>query len=87
VPEAIVVDLPGSQKQAVRDMLDRLPEDVTLEQIVDQVALMTVLEQTLADVRNGKVVAPAERFEQMRRQLTQYRGNGPKRGASDEPVR
>lgn len=49
-----------SDKQAVLDVVSRLPENLTLEQIRDQIDLLAKLREGYADSQAGRVVAHEE---------------------------
>ena len=54
-------------KQAVRDLLERLPEGCTLEDIVYHLYVMHAVEQGLADDAAGRVTPHKLVAEEMRR--------------------
>jgi len=49
-----------SDKQAVLDVVSRLPENLTLQQIRDQIDLLAKLREGYADSQAGRVVAHDE---------------------------
>lgn len=49
-----------SDKQAVLDMVNRLPENLTLEQIRDEIDLLASLREGYADSQAGRVVSHDE---------------------------
>lgn len=56
-----------SPKKIVRDALDRMPENVTLPQIVDELAMIAALEESMEDFRQGRFSPQAEVMERMKR--------------------
>jgi len=54
-------------KQAVRDLLDRLPEDCTLDEVLYHLYVLQAVEAGLADSDAGRVVSHAEVADALRR--------------------
>ncbi|HXC53618.1 MAG TPA: hypothetical protein VN634_22210 [Candidatus Limnocylindrales bacterium] len=54
-------------KQAVRDLLDRLPEDCTLEEVLYHLHVIQAVETGLADAEAGRVIPHAEVADALRR--------------------
>ena len=42
-----------SPKKIVRDALDRMPENLSLPEIVDELAMIAALEESMEDLREG----------------------------------
>jgi predicted transcriptional regulator len=57
----------GSAKDEVRKILDKIPEDATLEDIQYHIYVREKIERGLEDVREGRVVAQEEVENRMRR--------------------
>ena len=54
-------------KQSVRELLDRLPEDCTLEEVLYHLYVLQAVETGLADADAGRVIPHAEVAESLRR--------------------
>ena len=54
-------------KQAVRDLLDRLPEDCTLDEVLYHLYVLQSVEAGLADSDAGRVVSNADVADALRR--------------------
>ena len=54
-------------KQAVRDLLDRLPEDCTLDEVLYHLYVLQSVEAGLADADAGRVISHAEMADALRR--------------------
>jgi len=54
-------------KAIVRQVLDRMPEDATFEEIAEEIAILTALEAAEDDIRNGRVSSDEEVKERARR--------------------
>lgn len=54
-------------KQAIRDLLDRLPDDSSLDDILYHLYVIREVERGLADADAGRVVAHEEVVAQLRR--------------------
>jgi predicted transcriptional regulator len=52
-------------KDAVRAMLDRLPEDCSLEQILYHVYVMQCIEEGDRDIREGRVIPHEEVMQEL----------------------
>jgi predicted transcriptional regulator len=53
-------------KQAVRDLLDKLPDDCTLDDVLYHLYVLQRLSQGLAEAESGQVVPHAEVERQLR---------------------
>ena len=56
-----------SPKKIVRDALDRMPENATLPEIVDELAMIAALEESMEDFRQGRFSPQADVMERMKR--------------------
>jgi len=56
-----------SPKAIVREVLDRMPENATLEEISEQIAILTALEAAEDDIRAGRVSSDEEVKERARK--------------------
>lgn len=56
-----------SPKAIVREVLDRLPENATFEEIAEQIAILTALEAAEEDIRAGRVFTDEEVKERARK--------------------
>jgi len=54
-------------KDTVRDLLDKLPDDCTLEDVLYHLYVVQAVEQGLADVEAGRTIPHEQVSEQMRR--------------------
>ena len=54
-------------KDAVRDLLDRLPDDCTLEDVLYHLYVLQAIDRGLADVEAGRTVPHEQVAEEMRR--------------------
>jgi predicted transcriptional regulator len=52
-----------TDKQAVRDALDRLPEQATLEDITEELQIMAAVRKGRADIAAGKSLSQAQAFQ------------------------
>ncbi len=59
-------------KDAVRAMLDRLPEDCSLEQILYHVYVMQCVEEGDRDIREGRVVPHEEVMRKLWERWAEY---------------
>jgi predicted transcriptional regulator len=62
---------PGSAKKQVRDVLDRMPDNMSFSQIVDELAMIAALEESIEDLREGRTLTHAEVMERMNRWRSQ----------------
>lgn len=53
-------------KQIVRDLLDRLPDDCTLADVIEELRVLEAIEQGRADVSDGRVVPHEQVVAEMR---------------------
>ena len=49
-----------TDKHTVIELIERMPDNVTLAQIVDQISLLQSLREGMADSKAGRVVSHAE---------------------------
>jgi predicted transcriptional regulator len=56
-----------SPKAIVRQVLDRMPENATFEEIAEEIAILTALEAAEDDIRNGRVSSDEDVKERARR--------------------
>lgn len=49
-----------SPKAIVRQVLDRMPENATFEEIAEEIAILTALEAAEDDIRSGRVSTDEE---------------------------
>jgi len=54
-------------KQAVRELLDRLPEDCTMDEVLYHLYVLQAVQAGLVDADAGRVVSHAEVAEALRR--------------------
>ena len=54
-------------KDTVRDLLEKLPDDCTLEDVLYHLYVVQAVEQGLADVAAGRTIPHEQVAEQMRR--------------------
>ena len=54
-------------KDTVRDLLDKLPDDCTLEDVLYHLYVVQAVEQGLEDVEAGRTIPHEQVAEQMRR--------------------
>ena len=54
-------------KDAVRDLLDRLPDDCTLEDVLYHLYVLQAIDRGLADAEAGRTIPQKEVAEEMRR--------------------
>lgn len=54
-------------KQTVRDLLDRLPDDISLDDVLYHLYVIRSIQKGLADADAGRVVPHAEVAEALRR--------------------
>lgn len=54
-------------KKIIRDALDRMPENLTLTQILDELALVAALEESMEDLRQGRYTTQEEVMERMKK--------------------
>lgn len=66
----------SESKQTVHEILDRLPDDATLEQIEYQIHVRRMIERGLLDVEEGRVVSSEEAEQRMNEWIEKF--NGPK---------
>jgi predicted transcriptional regulator len=57
-------------KKIVRDALDRMPENMTLAQILDELALVAALEESMEDLRQGRTLTHEEVMERMKQRCS-----------------
>lgn len=57
----------GSAKDEVRKILDKIPEDATLEDIQYHIYVREKIERSLEDVREGRVIAREDVESRMRK--------------------
>jgi hypothetical protein len=57
---------PGHPKTVVREALDRMPENATFAEIVEQIQILAALEQSEREIRDGKLSDHAEVKERAR---------------------
>lgn len=70
------VDFPDpleSPKAFIREIVDYMPKDSTLESIIDQVRLEAALAESEREIREGKVISHAEVMARMRQRMEQRR--------------
>lgn len=60
----------ATAKELVMDMLRRLPDDVTMEEIVYHVSFVASLEEGIRDLEEGRVLTHAEVKERLRQCLS-----------------
>ena len=53
------------RKQQVREMLDRLPDDVTYAEIIDAVDLLDAVEEGEADIAAGRGIPHAQVMKEL----------------------
>ncbi len=51
---------PTTDKQLVREALDRMPETATLEEVIEELAILAAIQQGEADIAAGRVVTHEE---------------------------
>lgn len=51
---------PTTDKQLARDVLDRMPETATLEEMSEELAILAAIQQGEADIAAGRVVSHEE---------------------------
>jgi hypothetical protein len=54
-------------KDTVRDLLNRLPDDVTLEDVLYHLYVLQAIDRGLADVEAGRTIPHEQVAEEMRR--------------------
>jgi len=54
-------------KQVVRDLLDRLPDDCSLEEVLYHLYVVRAVQEGLADANAGRVISHEEVAEALRR--------------------
>jgi predicted transcriptional regulator len=54
-----------SVKDEMRQMLDRLPNDLTWDDLIDSIRLRQAIEQGLRDIEEGRTVPHAEVMRRM----------------------
>ena len=54
-------------KDAVRDLLDRLPDDCTLEDVLYHLYVLQAIDRGLADAEAGRTIPHEEVAEEMRK--------------------
>jgi len=59
--------VPGAAKKQVRDVLDRMPENMTFAEIVDELAMIAALEESMEDLRQGRTLTHEEVMERMKK--------------------
>jgi hypothetical protein len=59
-----------SPKALVREVLDRLPENASLPEIAEEIAILAALQEAEQDIREGRVSSNAEVKERARRWLS-----------------
>lgn len=52
--------VPTTEKQLARDLLDRMPETATLEEMSEELAILAAIQRGEADVDAGRTVGHAE---------------------------
>ena len=57
----------ATPKKIVRDALDRMPENATLPEIADEIAMIAALQESMEDFRQGRVSPQSEVAERMKR--------------------
>ena len=67
--DATIAPPPGSAKKQVRDVLDRMPDNMSFVQIVDELAMIAALEESMEDLRQGRTLTHAEVMERMKRSM------------------
>jgi hypothetical protein len=58
-------------KALVREVLDRMPENASFQEIVDEIRLLIALEESAQEIRDGKGIPQSEAMERTRRWLSQ----------------
>ena len=61
-------------KQTVHEILDRLPDDATLEQIEYQIYVRRMIERGLKDVEEGRVVSNDDAERRMDEWIQKFNG-------------
>jgi predicted transcriptional regulator len=61
---------PVPPKKIVRDALDRMPENLTLPQILDELALVAALKESMEDYEQGRLIPHAEVMARAKRWLS-----------------
>ena len=57
---AATANLPALPKTLVREALDRMPENASFEEIMDEIGILAGLERAEQDIREGRVSPHAE---------------------------
>ena len=62
-----VTALADSPKAIVREVLDRMPENASLPEIAEEIAILAALEEAEQDIREGRVSSHADVKERARK--------------------
>jgi hypothetical protein len=65
--DATAVQPPTSPKAVVREALDRMPENASFEEIVEEIVILAALDEAEQDIRTGRVSSTAEVKERAKR--------------------
>ncbi len=66
----------STSKEDLREILDRLPDDATLEEIQYQLYVRQKVERGLQDESDGRVIS----HEELKQRMVKFRGPGNSRG-------
>lgn len=64
--DAAINPPPGAAKKQVRDVLDRMPDNMSFAEIVDELAMIAALEESIEDLRQGRTLTHTEVMERMK---------------------
>jgi predicted transcriptional regulator len=56
-------------KEKIKKSIDTLPDNLTVDQVIDQIIMLDKIEQGLKDVENGNVYSTDEVKEQLNKWL------------------
>jgi hypothetical protein len=56
-------------KEKIKKSIDTLPDNLTVDQVIDQIIMLDKIEQGLKDVENGNVYSTAEVKEKLNKWL------------------
>lgn len=59
-----------SPKAAAREVIDRLPENATLHEIIEELRILDALEESVREIEEGKGIPQAEAMRRTREWLS-----------------
>lgn len=66
-----------SDREMVLELVAKLPEDVTIREIIEEIEFLAGLEESLTDVKEGRVMSENDLRHQMKQWLSGDSGGAP----------